>query len=486
MTKKENDKKNLQKNDKGLNKSLSSLDKKYVWHPYTQMQIWNKQDNVVITHGDGFYLVSENGKRYLDGIANMWCSVWGYGSNPVIEAIRRQFHQLPHSTLFGLGNKASIVLATKLLKLTKGMDKIFYSDNGSTAMEVALKIAVQYWKNKQFPKKNRLLSLENGYHGDTIATMSMGYVESYFNPYKSLLIKTFRAPAPSSFENDIDNGLTDSEIADLCIEKTEQILEKNSKHIAGLVMESGAQIAGGVSIYPNNYQKRIADLCKKYDVLLILDEIATGFGRLGNMIEYLQQSSLPDIVCYGKALNGGYFPIAVTLTTDEIYKEFLGEYDEKKQLFHGHTYTGHPAGCAACLANLEMYEKRNLIQKIRDNSKHIQKRLKELEDYKSVHKIRHKGLLVGVELVSENKMLQGMRKKQSLSFIDGVDLSNYIMRESLKRGVILRSLGNIVTMIPPLAMPRNQLDILIDTLHDIIKSIDGKSFLNHGNVCSIS
>src|SRR5688500_8734105 len=232
------------------------------------------------------------------------------------------------------------------------MNKIFYSDNGSTAMEVALKIAVQYWKNKQFPKKNRLLSLENGYHGDTIATMSMGYVDRYFNPYKSLLIRTYRAPAPSSFENDLYNVLTDSEIVDICIEKTENILQKNSKNIAGLVMESGAQIAGGVSIYPKNYQKRISELCKKYDVLLILDEIATGFGRLGNMIEYLSQSSIPDIVCYGKALNGGYFPIAVTLTADEIYNNFLGEYDENKQLFHVHTYTCHPAVCAACVVIL--------------------------------------------------------------------------------------------------------------------------------------
>ena len=465
-------KKNPKINDTDINKSLVYLDKTYVWHPYTQMRIWNKQDNVVITHGDGFYLVSENGKKYLDGIANMWCSVWGYDSNPVIEAIRRQFQELPHSTLFGLGNKPSIVLAAKLLKLTKGMDKIFYSDNGSTAMEVALKMAVQYWKNKQFPKKNRFLSLENGYHGDTIATMSMGYVDRYFNPYKSLLIRTFRTPAPSSFENDLDKNLTDSEIVDICIEKTEHILKENSKNIAGFVMESGAQIAGGVSIYPNTYQKRVSDLCKKYDVLLILDEIATGFGRLGNMIEYLAQSSKPDIVCYGKALNGGYFPIAVTLATDEIYKEFLSEYGENKQLFHGHTYTGHPAGCAACIANLEMYEKSNLIQKIRNNSKHIKKRLREFEVYKSVHKIRHKGLLVGLELTRENELSQRKRKKQPLSFIDGLDLCNYMMRESMKRGVFLRSLGNIVTLIPPLAMPRNQLDVLIDTLHDIIKPID--------------
>ena len=472
MNKKENYKKNQKINNKSIDKDLVCLDKKYIWHPYTQMKIWNKQDNVVITHGDGFYLVSENGEKYLDGIANMWCSVWGYGSNPVIEATKSQFQELPHSTLFGLANKPSIVLAKKLLNLSNGMGKIFYSDNGSTAMEVALKIAVQYWKNKQFPKKSRFLSLENGYHGDTIATMSMGYVDRYFSPYKSLLIRTFRAPAPSSFENNLDNVLTDSEIVDVCIEKTEYIMEKNAKNIAAFVMESGAQIAGGVSIYPNTYQKRISQLCKKYDVLLILDEIATGFGRLGNMIEYLAQDSKPDIVCYGKALNGGYFPIAVTMTTDEIYKNFLGNYEENKQLFHGHTYTGHPAGCAACIANLELYAKRNLIQKIRDNANYLKKRLKVFEDLKTVHKIRHKGLLVGIELANEGKILTKKRKKQPLYFIDGITLNNYIMRESLKRGVFLRSLGHIVTLIPPLAMPRNQLDILIYTIYDIIKSIE--------------
>ena len=469
MGKKENSKINKKEN---INKSLVNLDKKYIWHPYTQMKIWNKQDNIVITHGDGFYLVGENGEKYLDGIANMWCSVWGYSSNPVIEAIRTQFHELAHSTLFGLGNKPSIVLAEKLLNLAKGMGKVFYSDNGSTAMEVALKIAVQYWKNKQFPKKSKFLSLENGYHGDTIATMSMGYVERYFNPYKSLLIRTFKTAAPSSFENNLDNILTDLEICNVCIEKTEHILKKNASNIAALVMESGAQIAGGVSIYPPSYQKKISQLCKKYNVLLILDEIATGFGRLGNMIEYLAQDSKPDIVCHGKALNGGYFPIAVTMTTDEIYKEFLGNYEENKQLFHGHTYTGHPAGCAACIANLELYAKRNLIQKIRNNANHLEKRLKIFEDLKSVHKIRHKGLLVGIELANEKKISTKKRKKQPLFFVDGLALNNYIMRESLKRGVFLRSLGHIITLIPPLAISRNQLDILTDALYDIIKSIE--------------
>jgi adenosylmethionine-8-amino-7-oxononanoate aminotransferase len=463
---------------KNKKKSFLYLDKKYVWHPYTQMKIWNKNNNVIITHGDGFYLVSENGKKYLDGIANMWCSVWGYSSNPIIESIRQQFLQIPHSTLFGLGNKPAIVLAEKLISLSKGMGKIFYSDNGSTAMEVALKIAVQYWKNKHFPKKNKFISLENGYHGDTIATMSMGYVDRYFNPYKSLLIKTFKVPAPSSFENNLNNHLSNSEITNKCIEKTESILQKNSNNIAALVMESGAQIAGGVSIYPSTYQKKISYLCKKYNVLLILDEIATAFGRLGNMIEYPVQESKPDIVCYGKALNGGYFPIAVTLTTDEIYNAFLGEYTENKQLFHGHTYTGHPAGCAACITNLELYEKYNLLQKIRGNSNYIEKRLKVFQDFKCVHKIKHKGLLIGIELAKVDTITKKRKNKKPLTFIDDdgqkLDLNNYIMKESIKKGIFIRSLGHIITLIPPLAMPRDNLDILINAIYDIIKAIEQK------------
>lgn len=456
------------------NNFLSSRDKKYVWHPYTQMQLLDKQVNKVIVSGSDFYLVDDKNNKYLDGIANMWCSVWGYSSNPVIESICEQYKQLPHSTLFGLANKPSIELAEKLVKLSKGMKKVFYSDNGSTAMEVALKMAIQYWKNKGYTKKKRVLCLENGYHGDTIATMSMGYVDRYFNPYRSLLIKTFKIPAPSSFEQNLNCDLNQSEISNRCLEETESVIKKNSQNIAALVMESGAQIAGGVSIYPKYYQKKLSQLCHKYNILLILDEIATGFGRLGNMIEYISQNSEPDIVCYGKALNGGYFPIAVTLTTQEIFDGFLGKYEDNKQFFHGHTFTGHPVGCTACLTNLELYDKRNLIQEIRKNSDYIKNRIEELTHFNSVHRIRHKGLLLGVELIKTNKSINGKLNKriEPLLYFDNLPINHYIMRESLKRGAYLRSLGNILTLIPPLAISTDKLEILLDIEYDIIKTIE--------------
>ncbi|HZL24822.1 MAG TPA: adenosylmethionine--8-amino-7-oxononanoate transaminase, partial [Nitrososphaeraceae archaeon] len=425
------------------------------------MKIWNRGSNKIIIKGDDFYLIDQNKEKILDGVAGMWSNVWGYGENPIIKSMQKQLSTLPNSTLFGLGNRKSVNLAEKLIKLCKGMDKVFYSDNGSTAIEIALKMSTQYWRNKNNnSKKHLFLSLRNGYHGDTIGTMSVGFVANFFESYKSILLKTFRVPSPKDYEFKFE---VESEIVDKCLDLTEKKLKKYSSKISAMIMESGAQIAGGVSIYPRNYQKKISELCKKYDVLLILDEIATGFGRLGNMIEYEKQKSIPDIVCYGKALNGGYFPIAVTLTTNKIYKAFLGNYKDNKQFFHGHTYTGHPVGCTACITNIDHYKKTNLIVQIQQNSIHVQKKLNKFYDLDIVSKIRHKGLLTGIDLVNG---------KKSLNFVQGLPINYYIMKESLRRGVYLRTLGNILTIIPPLAIPRAKLDILIDVSYEILYLLD--------------
>ena len=447
--------------NKNNNYSLDSNDKRYVWHPYTQMKIWNRGSNKIIIKGDDFYLIDQNKEKILDGVAGMWSNVWGYGENPIIKSMQKQLSTLPNSTLFGLGNRKSVNLAEKLIKLCKGMDKVFYSDNGSTAIEIALKMSTQYWINKNNnSKKHLFLSLRNGYHGDTIGTMSVGFVANFFESYKSILLKTFRVPSPKDYEFKFE---VESEIVDKCLDLTEKKLKKYSSKISAMIMESGAQIAGGVSIYPRNYQKKISELCKKYDVLLILDEIATGFGRLGNMIEYEKHKSIPDIVCYGKALNGGYFPIAVTLTTNKIYKAFLGNYKDNKQFFHGHTYTGHPVGCTACITNIDHYKKTNLIVQIQQNSIHVQKKLNKFYELDIVSKIRHKGLLTGIDLVNG---------KKSLNFVQGLPINYYIMKESLKRGVYLRTLGNILTIIPPLAIPRAKLDIIIDVSYEILYLLD--------------
>ena len=438
---------------------LKNADKRFVWHPYTQMKDWQQDDNKVIVRGEGFYLIDSEGRRYLDGTASMWCNVWGHGPNEVVEAMREQLNILQHSTLFGLASGPSVKLAEKLVKLAKGMDRVFYTDNGSTAIEVALKMALQYWRNMGKPRKE-FVSLERGYHGDTAGAMSVGYIKQFFSVYRPILKKVHRIPSPLLYGSKFDS---ERDLVEHCLKQTEKTLRKLRGRCAAVVMESGAQIAGGVVIYPGRYQKKISELCEKHDTLLILDEIATGFGRLGNMTEYLAQRSRPDIVCFGKALTAGYFPLAVTLAKSEIYDAFLGRYSENRHFYHGHTFTGHPVGCAAALANLELYEKRNLMQQIKANSQYLESRMCEFEEIGTVADVRQKGLLAGIELERNGKPLLYLKKER---------LGQFIARESLKMGVHLRALGNIMVLIPPLAIDKNNLKTLLDTHMELAKKAE--------------
>lgn len=424
------------------------------------MKLWNASEHITIQSGSGFNLIDSNKKSYLDGISNMWCNVWGHDRTEILDSMKYQLDTLPHSSLFGLVNEPSAKLARRLITMAKGMSKVFYTDNGSTAIEAALKIAIQYWNNKGKSQKKKFMCLKNGYHGDTVGCMSVGYVDGYFSPYKSMLLKTIKVDSPT-----IRNKKFGPQGIEQHVDKIEIILKKTSLKIAGFVMESGAQIAGGVNIYPEKFQKQVSDLCKKYDILLILDEIATGFGRLGNMIEYRAQRSEPDIVCFAKALTGGYFPLAVTLTTSKIFEQFLGDYWDKRQLFHGHTFTGHPVGCSAALTNLDLYEKSNLIRKIRSNSYILDKLLKKFSEIEICYDIRNKGLLCGIELRKDNNPIKT---------IDKMPIGHYIARESLKRGVYLRTLGNIITIIPPLAISKEDLSKIVDAEYQIVEKLQRK------------
>jgi adenosylmethionine-8-amino-7-oxononanoate aminotransferase len=441
--------------------SLRDADREFVWHPYTQMSDWSRWSNRVIVKGEGFYLVDSSGRKYLDGIASMWCNVWGHGQNEVVKAIVEQLKNLQHSTLFGLANGPSAELAEKLAGLAKGMDRVFYTDNGSTAIEAAMKMALQYWRNKGKSAKKEFVSLEHGYHGDTIGAMSVGYIENFFGAYKPLLAKVHRVPSPLLYGSRFEN---EGDLVEWCLEKTERVLKKRGSKCAALVMESGAQIAGGAIIYPAGYQRKIAKLCRDYDVLLVLDEIATGFGRLGNMIEYVAQRSQPDIVCFGKALTAGYFPLAVTMTTDRIFNAFLGKYSDNKHLYHGHTFTGHPIGCAAAMANIELYKKHNLVQQINANARYITSRLREFRNSPIVADIRHKGLLAGIELAKGGKPIVMLKNRERINY--------FITQESLKMGVHLRPLGNIMMVIPPLAIGKRDLEKLLNVQLEILRRVE--------------
>lgn len=425
------------------------------------MSDWAKWNNKVIVKGDGFYLVDSQGRKYLDGTASMWCNVWGHTQNKVVQAMIDQLKNIPHSTLFGFANAPSIKLAERLITLATGMEKVFYTDNGSTAIEVAMKIALQYWYNNGKDKKREFISLEHGYHGDTTGAMSIGYIEDFFRAYKPLLFNVHRVPSPILYGSRFTN---ESDLVEWCLEKTENTIKRHMNRCAALVMESGAQIAGGAIVFPKGYQKKIARLCRDYDILLILDEIATGFGRLGNVVEYRAQKSQPDIVCFGKALTGGYFPLAVTLVTRRIFDAFLGRYCKNKLLYHGHTFTGHPVGCSAALANIENYQNHNLIQQIKVNTKYIASRLPEFYKSPIVADIRHKGLLVGIELAKNDKPIIILKNKEIINY--------FIVQQALKMRVYLRPLRNIMLLIPPLGIGRRDLEKLVNVQLMLVRKIE--------------
>jgi len=276
----------------------------------------------------------------------MWCNVWGHSKQELVRTIATQSKKLQHSSMFNLTNEPAEKLADKLVEISPGMHKVFYSDNGSSAMEISFKLALQYWDNTGEKKKSKIATLENGYHGDTFGAMSVGYVPQFFGKFKKQLFSTIQIPVPNKYR--IPKGYNYLDYQNYCLDKIEKHFSNDNK-IAAFVMESGAQVAGGVIIYPKDFQKKISQICKNHNVLFVLDEIATGFGRLGSMVQYTEQKSIPDIVAYGKMLTGGYLTMAATLASKKIYDSFLGEFNDCKHLFHGHTYTGNPIAAAVAL-----------------------------------------------------------------------------------------------------------------------------------------
>ena len=424
------------------------------------MREWNGFDQ--ITGARGMYLVDKNGRRLLDGVASMWCNVWGHSRQELVNAIQKQAAVLQHSPMFNLTNGPAEKLAKSLVGIAPGMDRVFFSDNGSTAMEIAFKIALQFWANRG-EKKIKIAALENGYHGDTFGAMSVGYVPEFFQRFKSHLFPALRFPVPNRYRP--PRGINAEDQMAACIERIEKRLAADD-NIAAFVMESGAQMAGGAIIYPDGFQQSISKICKRNGVLLILDEIATGFGRLGAMAEYVRQKSRPDIVAYGKMLTGGYLTMSATLVTKKIYDSFSGEFGQMRHLFHGHTYTGNPIAAALANENLRLYKKENLIGKIKRSSDIFGRYCEEMRGLELVGDIRHRGMLMGIELVKDKRTKEPVSAKNSVNKI--------VFEAGKKHGIYLRTLGNIIMLVPPLAIPDAQLESLIERTVSTVKSVRGR------------
>ena len=434
-----------------------------VWHPNTQMSEWTTFPK--ITSAKGMWLYDSKGGKMLDGVASMWCNVWGHSKSELVSEIIKQTKIIQHTPLFNLTHPSAEKLSKKLLKLNPKMKSVFFSDNGSTGMEIAIKIALQYWHNVGENKKTNVATLENGYHGDTFGAMSVGYVPEFFSKFRSKLFSTIQFPVPRTISSGTPKKTSSKEYEEYCLSKIEDKLEKDNS-IAAFVMESGAQMAGGVIIYPKNFQKKISQICKKNDVLFVLDEIATGFGRLGSMVEYQSQNSTPDIVSFGKMLTGGYQTFAATLTTKKINDSFLGKFSEFKHLFHGHTYTGNPTAAALSLKNIELYEKYRLIEKIQKTSAVFENRVNDISNLDMVGEIRHKGMVMGIELVQNKNSNKPLSSKTSINKL--------VFDEGRKHQIYFRTLGNIIMLVPPLAISQKDLNFLIDGTISTIKSISRK------------
>ena len=420
------------------------------------MSEWDEFQTV--SSAKGVWLVDKKGNKMIDAVASMWCNVWGHSNPNLVKTIINQSKKLQHSSMFNLTNEPAEELAKKLVKISPKMHRVFYSDNGSSAMEIAIKLSLQYWKNIGEKQKTQVATLENGYHGDTFGAMSVGYVPEFFGKFKKQLFSTIQFPVPNKYR--APKGFSFSDFQNHCLEKIEKRLTKKDD-IAAFVMESGAQVAGGVIIYPTNFQKKISRICKKHNVLFVLDEIATGFGRLGSMFQYEENKSIPDIVSYGKMLTGGYLTMAATLATKKVYDSFLGEFNDWKHLFHGHTYTGNPLAAAVANENLKMYEKNKLIKKIQKTSKVFEEYYQEISEIESVGDIRHKGMLMGIEIVKDKSSKIPISPKKSINKI--------FFEEGRRQGIYLRTLGNIVMLVPPLAISERELRLMMEKTIKTIK-----------------
>lgn len=444
---------------------LRAWDKRHVWHPFTQMQDWEREEPIVIVKGEGSWLIDSDGNRYLDGVASMWTNVHGHCRRELNEALKAQVDRLEHSTLLGLANEPSIILAQRLAQITPpGLDRFFYSDNGSTAMEVAVKMAYQYQAHLGRPERSSFITFRNAYHGDTLGAVSVGGIDIYHATFRPLMFHTIQAPAPYCYRCEL--GCADrAECGMRCLHALEEIMAGHAGTCAGLVIEPLIQGAGGMIVHPPGFLKGVRDLCDRYGLLMIADEVATGFGRTGRMFACEHEGVVPDIMALSKGIAAGYLPLAVTATTEEVYGAFLGEYAQLKTFFHGHTFTGNPLACAVALKSLELFESDRLLEALQPKIALLRGRLARLAELPHVGDVRQCGLASGVELVKD----KGTRQAYPWEERTGIR----VCLEARKQGIFSRPLGNTVVIFPPLAIPLEELKLLMDGLERSIRTVTG-------------
>ncbi|MGI8414206.1 MAG: adenosylmethionine--8-amino-7-oxononanoate transaminase [Solirubrobacteraceae bacterium] len=399
---------------------LIAADRRHLWHPFTQQQGWSSEEPpVVIDHAQGTNLYDTDGNVYIDGVSSLWCNVHGHCHPAIDAAIRAQLGRVAHSTLLGLSHAPAIELAQRLLALAPdGLTRVFYSDSGSSAVEIALKMAFQWWAQHGEPGRSGFISLENAYHGDTLGAVSVGGIDTFGSLYRPLLFASWQARCGDA-------------------EHLEALLEEHAGEVAAVILEPLVQGAAGMLMAPAGYLRRVRELCDAHGVLLICDEVATGLGRTGRMFACDHEDVSPDLLCLGKGLTGGYLPLAATLSTERIYEGFLGRHEELRTFFHGHTYTGNPLACAAGIATLQTFAFERTLERLAPKIVLLERLLEQhIAPLGAVAEVRQRGFMVGIELVPRPP---------------GERLGHRVTLAARRAGAIIRPLGDVVVLMPPLA-----------------------------------
>jgi adenosylmethionine-8-amino-7-oxononanoate aminotransferase len=422
---------------------LAQADRRHLWHPFTQQQGWTEDEPpVLIDRAEGTNLYDTDGNVYIDGVSSLWCNVHGHRHPAIDAAVREQLGRVAHSTMLGLSHPPAVELAERLVAVAPaGLTRVFYSDSGSTAVEIALKMAFQWWAQREQPQRTKFICLENGYHGDTIGAVSVGGIDLFHSVYRPLLFD-----AAAARPGDADH--------------LRSLLAEHGDTVAAVIVEPLVQGAAGMLMQPDGYVRQVRELCDEYGVLLICDEVATGFGRTGTMFACQQEGVAPDLLCVGKGITGGYLPLSATLATERIYEGFLGEHDEYRTFFHGHTYTGNPLACAAGIATLETFERERTLERLAGKIDLLTRLLEQrIADLPGVAEVRQRGFMVGIELTERPASERA---------------GHQVALAARRRGAIIRPLGDVVVLMPALAISEADLRRLVGITAAAIGEVTGE------------
>jgi adenosylmethionine---8-amino-7-oxononanoate aminotransferase len=437
--------------------TLRDWDRAHLWHPFTPLADWEAADPLIIDRAEGVYLYDLQGRRYLDGVSSLWCNIHGHRHPALDEAVRAQLEKVAHTTLLGVTHPSAIELARQLVERAPGgLTRVFFSDDGATAVEVALKMAFQYWRQKVDPEPGRtkFVALGGAYHGDTLGDVSVGGVERFHAMFGPLLFPTVRVPSPHCYRCPL--GLTRPSCAIACLGEVERALARNAGQMAAVVVEPLVQGAAGMVVHPEGYLSGLRDLTRKYDTLLIADEVAVGFGRTGTLFACEQEGVEPDFLCLAKGLTGGYLPLAATLTTDQVYAAFHGSALDGKTFYHGHTYGGNPLGAAVALASLQLVDEEHTLDALKPKTARFAARLAEFCALRHVGDVRQRGLIAGIELVAD--------RSSRTPFEPSAQVGARICQMARESGLLVRPLGDVLVVMPPLSITLDQLDWMMDVM----------------------